>query len=913
MPSRDVPENRNIPLIEASPVPLAFNQNKFIRDLSETTDLASVFKKAIEDFDCSQIVRFRQGENVRSLVHERALFTDCLLHFAWHQYEWSDTISLVAVGGYGRGELHPKSDIDILILLDNKNPEQHTNSIESFLMLLWDIGLNIGHGVRTLDQCFEIASQDISVFTNILESRTLKGSTELLSALQSGTHPNNMWSYADFFQAKRKEQTDRHQKYNHTEYNLEPNVKNAPGGLRDLQNIQWVSKHYFGVKTLKALQNKNFFTEAEFSTFLSCEEFLWKVRFGLHTLTSRPEERLLFDFQKELAQLFGYADENSQLAIEKFMHEYFRVVLSVRALNDILLQHLDEAIINLDEKPKIKPINDRFQLNNQYIEAIDENVFKRQPSSLLEVFVIAANTSEAVGIRASTIRLIRDNANLIDDNFRNTPKNTQLFVSLLQSPHRLVTQLRTMRRYGILGRYLPEFNHIIGQMQYDLFHIYTVDAHTLNTIRIMRQFFLPIADERFPFPASVAKQLPKIELLYIAGLFHDIGKGRGGDHSELGAVDVELFSKRHNLSKRDTRLVTWLVRNHLIMSTISQKQDISDPDVIHAFAEKVGDQNYLNYLFALTVADMNATNPDIWNHWRASLLQKLYRETLHVLNRGLENPIDKAERIAETQESAMIIAREQNRFDEQAIWELWQTAGDMYFLKESPKDIIWHTYGILSHKYPEEPLILITESKLANHSVTQIFVRAKSSRNIFAAVTSALDSLNLNIQDARIYSTISGYTMDTFYVLDHNGYAVSTSPESINKLINSIETEINLVGDYREIISRRTPRVLKHFNKPTRAIIRNDLSNQYSILEINSPDRPGLLARLARIFVEFNVGIIAAKISTLGERVEDIFYITDKEGNRLSDPTLCQDLQDTICKQLDENNLDNFTNESVIK
>ena len=645
---------------------------------------------------------------------------------------------------------------------------------------------------------------------------------------------------------------------------------------------------------------KIFFTEAEYATLTHGEAFLWKVRYGLHMVAGRPEERLLFDYQKELAQLFGYQDQNGQLAIEQFMHEYYRVVISLRGLNDVFLQFLDEAIIKQGESACVTPINERFQLRDNFIEVTHNKVFAEHPSALLEIFVLAAQNQAISGFRAATIRLIRESRHLINGHFRDNPVNQDLFLELLRSPYRLVSQLRRMKRYGVLGGYLPEFDRIIGQMQHDLFHIYTVDDHTLNVIEMMRRLLLPDTTKQFPVVATIAKQLPKIELLYIAGLYHDIAKGRGGDHSVLGAVDAQAFCKRHRLSKRQTKLISWLVEKHLVMSSTSQKQDLSDPDVIHEFASTVGDPLHLDYLYVLTVADMNATNPDIWNNWRASLLQQLYNETKQALRRGLENPIDKEERINETQAAAMDMLLKTSVLQEQAIWELWQTAGDDYFLRETALDIVWHTREILSHDNPEQPLVLIADHTLkGNHRVTQIFIRAPSQNNIFAAATSAMDQLNLNIQAARIYSTVSGYTMDTFYVLDQAGHPIISNADNINPVRSQILEELNLSDHYSDIIQRRTPRQRKYFSAPTRTTITNNLPNPYTILEVISPDRPGFLAQLARIFVEYDIQVINANITTLGERVEDIFFITDKEGSRLSDPQLCRELQHSIQQQLD--------------
>jgi len=877
-----------------------FDEERFRQAFQHADSAVTAFKDAInavtEQFD----TRFREGENIRRLIYDRATFIDCMLHYAWHQFQWHDTISLIAVGGYGRGELHPKSDIDILILLDDNANDEHRDAIEKFLALLWDIGLDIGHSVRSVSQCIDIAAQDITVTTNLMECRTLNGPQHLAQILNEKAGAKHMWPNEAFFQAKMAEQQNRHKKYGNTEYNLEPNIKNAPGGLRDIQTIQWIAKRFFGVKTLAQLEGKGFFTEGEAAILHSGEEFLWKVRYGLHMLAKRPEERLLFDYQNELAAIFGYHDNDERLGIEQFMHMYYRVVLALRELNDVLLQFLDEAIVQRGKAKVVTPINERFQLRDGYIEANHIKVFSESPSALLEIFVLIGKSTDIIGVRASTIRLMRESRELIDDAFCNDTTNCALFLELLRSPHGLVTQLKRMKRYGILGRYLPEFGRIIGQMQHDLFHMYTVDAHTLLVVKFMRRFHHRDAEQKFPVAAHIVKRLPKIELLYIAGLYHDIAKGRGGDHSTLGATDAQAFCERHSLSRRDTRLVMWLVANHLLMSSVSQKQDLSDPEIIHNFALHVGDQNQLDHLYALTVADMNATNPDIWNNWRASLLRQLYMETKRALRRGLENTVDRQDLIEETQQ-AVLRRMMAGDIDEQHIWELWQTAGEDYFLRENAADIAWHTEAILNHPDPQTPLILIKESQSRDHNrATQIFIRAKDKYNIFAAATTALEQLNLNIQDAQIYSTVSGYTMDTFYVLNDDGEPIINTSEAHEKVIVALVAELSLVDNYSDIIQRRTPRQLKYFTAPTRTSISNDIKHDHTVLEVISPDRTGLLALIARIFIEYNIEVVSAKISTLGERVEDVFFITNHQGLRLSDSTLCETLQNSICQQLDE-------------
>lgn len=876
-----------------------FDQARFRNDLTEAgTRTIPIFKNAINAANVHFDARFDDGEVIGALIYERAIFIDCLLHYAWHQFTWTDQATLIAVGGYGRGELHPKSDIDLLLLLKEERAED-LESAQALLTLLWDIGLDIGHSVRTIAQCVDIAKEDITVATNVMECRDIAGNPKHCVELQKLTQPNNMWPADEFFKAKWDEQKARHRKHNNTEYNLEPNIKNAPGGLRDIQNIAWVAKRFYGVRTLRKLGGQDFFTEEEFALLLTGEEFLWKVRYGLHKLAGRPEERLLFDYQRQLAEQFGYQDTDTSLAVEQFMHKYYRAARSLREVNEVLLNFLDDAVLNRNGEPVITPINERFQLRDNYIETTNPEVFKKCPSALLEIFVIMGNNANIVAARPETIRLLREHRSLIDEDFRRDPVNTKLFVDLLKCEHALVTQLRRMKRYNILGRYLPEFGKIIGQMQHDLFHIYTVDAHTLSVVKNMRLLRHEDSKEKFPVGYACMQQIQKPELLYMAGLYHDIAKGRGGDHSTLGAVDALEFCERHNVKKHDARLVSWLVDKHLLMSSVSQKQDLSDPDVIHRFAVEMGDQQHLDYLYALTVSDINATNPTLWTTWRASLMRQLYNEASRALRRGIENPVDPQDRIEETQEAAILSLQELD-YDPGKVQRLWSYLGDDYFLRESAKDITWQSAAILDHDSKDD-LILVRETTSRKHEgATEIFIRTRDRGNVFTAVTSALDHLNLSIQDARIYNTErSGYTIDTFYVLNDDNQPIGDNPKLLEKIHSELRQELALVENYSDIINRRTPRQLKSFAIPTRTSISNEINNSTTILEVICPDRPGLLALIARIFSRNNLQLDNAKITTLGERVEDLFFITDSNGNPLSDPQFCETLQLQIRTELD--------------
>ncbi|MCY1286472.1 Bifunctional uridylyltransferase/uridylyl-removing enzyme [compost metagenome] len=884
--------------------PELFDRGQFQAELALKSSPIAAFKKAIRQADEVLNARFLGGRDIRRLIEDRAWFVDQILQQAWQRFDWGDDadIALVAVGGYGRGELHPHSDIDILVLLDSEDQEAFREPIEGFLTLLWDIGLEVGQSVRSVNECAEEARADLTVVTNLMECRTISGPDSLRLRMLEATSTEHMWPSGQFYLAKRKEQIHRHAKYNDTEYNLEPNIKGSPGGLRDLQTLLWVARRHFGSLNLHALVKEGFLVESECSTLASSQEFLWKVRYALHMLAGRAEDRLLFDHQRRIASLLGYEGNNAKLAVELFMQKYYRVVMAISELNDLIMQHFEEVILRVGEKGHIQPLNSRFQLRDGYLEVTHPNVFKRTPFALLEVFVLLAQNPTIKGLRTDTIRLLRDSRHLIDEDFRHDIRNTSLFIELFRCREGIHRNLRRMNRYGILGLYLPEFGQIVGQMQHDLFHIYTVDAHTLNLIKHLRKLQRPDMAEKYPLASKIMERLPKPELIYLAGLYHDIAKGRGGDHSELGADDAERFCQRHQLPQWDTHLISWLVKNHLVMSTTAQRKDLSDPQVIFDFAQLVGDQTRLDYLYVLTVADINATNPSLWNSWRASLLRQLYTETKRALRRGLENPVDREEQIRQTQSAAIdILVR--SGTDQDDAEQLWSQLGDDYFLRHTASDVAWHTEAILQHPHDGAPLVLIKEiTQREFEGGTQIFIYAADQHDFFAVTVAAMDQLNLNIQDARVITSTSQFTLDTYIVLDADGGSIGDDPQRIAEIRQGLVDALKNPDEYPSIIQRRVPRQLKHFAFEPRVTISTDAMRQVSVLELTAPDRPGLLARVGRIFLDFDLSVQNAKIATLGERVEDVFFVTDARNQPLSDPELCQRLQAALVEQLSQAN-----------
>ena len=648
-------------------------------------------------------------------MRDRARLVDTLLKTAWelHVGDYARDVALIAVGGYGRGELNLCSDIDIMILLPKSESTPWQANLERFLTFMWDIGLEVGHSVRTIDDCQRESAADVSVATTMIEARLLTGPEQLFEAMRRALAPERVWPTRDFFEAKVAEQTARHHRYHDTAYNLEPNVKSSPGGLRDIQTIGWVAKRHFNADSLDELVDHGFLTRSELRKLKTAQSFLWKIRFALHVLTNRREDRLLFDHQIKLAKMFGYEDATYTLAVEQFMQRYYRTAMDVSLLNEMLLQLFREAILS-DANVAPVPVNPRFQIRNDYVEITSEDVFDRYPSALLELFVVIEQHPEIRGVRASTIRQLTRHLWLIDEEFRQHPRNHRLFFEILSAPVGVTHELRRMNLYGVLGRYIPAFGRVVGRMQYDLFHAYTVDAHTLFVVSNLRRFAMPKYDHEFPALSRIMQSLPKPELAYLAAIFHDIAKGRGGDHSELGSVDAEAFCLEQGLSRYDARLVAWLVRNHLILSVTAQKKDISDPKVLHEFAKLVGDQNHLDYLYVLTVADVRGTNPKLWNNWKSSLFSEFYERTKQALRRGLESPIDKDELIAETQTRAreLLTCRGRGR---QRSSEVWQRLTDAYFLRHIPEEIAWHTQ-------------LLRERETGDHSSARVRAAAVRTR-----------------------------------------------------------------------------------------------------------------------------------------------------------------------------------------
>jgi len=813
--------------------------------------------------------RFEAGESVVELVHARARQIDELLVQLWEQHVNDTAAGLVAVGGYGRGELHPGSDVDVMILLPESISKATEESLSGFVTCLWDIGLEIGHSVRTVTQCSEEASVDLSIATTLMESRLLVGPEALFADMLAAIEPEHMWPSPVFFEEKRKEQIGRHHRYHDTAYNLEPNIKGSPGGLRDIQLIGWVAKRHFGATTLAELVDHKFLTPVQLQRLKEGEHFLWRVRFALHILTGRREDRLLFDHQRRLAQMLGYEDATYTLAVEQLMQRYYRTVMELSRLNEMLLQQFEEAIL-MDPNAPAEPLNERFEVKNGFLQT--------------------------VGVSAYTVGSIKRHLHLIDDEFRQNPRNHRLFLNILRAQEGVTHELRRMNLYGVLGLYIPAFGRIVGRMQYDLFHAYTVDEHTLFVVSNLRRFALQRYDEEFPHCSEVMQTLEKPEIAYLSGLFHDIAKGRGGDHSELGAVDAEAFCLEHGLAKSEARTVAWLVRHHLILSTTAQKKDLGDPDVINEFAETVGDRMLLDYLYVLTIADVRGTDPKLWNSWKAQLFRDLYELTRRALRRGLENPFEGEQLIVEKKDKAQRYL-DSTSVSEESIAQVWSLFNDNYFLRYRSSEITWHTEWLADSDIEHDIGLVDVRRRRTGDGVEAVLYTDQTKRT-FAHVTAALDELGMTIVDARIVPLDNGNSIDA-YVFMESDKRVDIDEARINKIRRTLTRILTAVDESVPKVTRAVTRQARMFTTPTRVNFSPGKSDDQTVFELTTADRPGLLSKVGQVFIEQGINIRSAKIMTIGERAEDVFYINEISGGALTETAL-DSLADALREKLDQ-------------
>ncbi|MFZ6657825.1 [protein-PII] uridylyltransferase [Undibacterium sp. TJN19] len=819
------------------------------------------FKEELKSAQLIVINSFKENHKAEQLLHDLCRNVDQVLSKIWRHFDFPKEAALVAVGGYGRGELFPYSDVDVLILLQQRPDALLREKLEKLVQLFWDIGLDIGHSIRTVDECLQESAADITVQTSLLEARLVTGSRKLFKDMQQ--------QYAEainpqkFFQEKLLELQQRHVKYEDTPYSLEPNCKESPGGLRDLQVILWVAKAANLGNSWRELAERGLITDIEARQLKRNERAFKDIRIRLHIYAGRREDRLIFDVQTAIAETFGFKTTEARRASEHLMQRYYWAAKAVTQLNTVLLQNIEAVLFPQPSVPR--PINAHFNEVNGFIDIARDDTFESTPSTLLEVFLVMARHSELKGMTARTLRALWHARLLIDAEFRHDIFNRALFLQILQSPQGITHALRRMNQMSILGRYLPNFRRIIGQMQHDLFHAYTVDQHILMVVRNLRRFTMPEHAHEYPFCSQLMANFNQHWVLYIAALFHDIAKGRGGDHSLLGMTDAKKFCYDHGLSRANTELIVFLVQNHLTMSHVAQKQDLSDPDVVQNFASLVKDERHLTALYLLTVADIRGTSPKVWNAWKGKLLEDLYRMTLRVL--GGEAP-SKDRELKNRQEEALKALRLYGLAPD-AHEKFWQQLDVAYFLRHDASDIAWQTRCLHDRIDSQTPVVKCRLSPIGEG--LQVTVYVKDQPDLFARICNYFDGKNFGILDAKIHTSRSGYALDTFLVIE------PAFANNYRDIINLIEHELT------EILTRQTPlsppnrgrlsRLSRTFPIVPTVDLRPDDRGQYYLLSISANDRNGLLYAVANILTKYKINLHTAKIMTLGERVEDVFIV----------------------------------------
>jgi len=815
--------------------------------------------------------RGRQVKGIEYFLKKRSENTDYLIveTAKEHKLNQIPDLGVFTVGGYGREELHPYSDIDLLLLSDKTLTKSDQKKIEKFIGHLWDLGLDVGHSVRTTKESVNQARKDIKTMTNMLEHRKLIGSEEILNKYLALLGTKNLWRNKNFFEAKLEEQIHRHNRFNNTEYNLEPNVKSSPGGLRDIHTIDWMLKNFQRNFSQDKIELRNILTSDEKRNLDKSKYWLWTIRYLLHEEAKREEDRLLFEHQISIANKLFPSVTNPSAAAEKLMHRYYRSALSISEINSTALQACKE-ITSKNKLSRKKTIDKNFYERNRLIHLSSSNGFRKNPSLLLELFIRLTENPHLKGISSQTLRLLKRDRELIDSSFRSKSKNINLFLQLLQSNRLIVTQLENMKNLGILGRYLPEFGRVTGQMQYDLFHIYTVDAHTLQVLRNMRRMILKKSASIYPLATKLIQSIPKIEILYIAGLYHDIGKGRGSDHSDLGKSIAGKFCSKHNFKHEDKEIVEWLVVNHLLMSVKSQKEDLSDPNVISQFAKKVKTKERLDYLYCLTVADVSATNPNLWNSWNSSLLSELYNKTLDYLN-NKDSVILSPE---ENKAMALNLLAENKKIDISEVKKAWKNFYSDYFESFNSRDLALHAKD--QKNFNNESLVKIIEKDPG--ALSTIMVCTKDRANVFATIIGILDSENINFLDAKLFGMKNGFCLDFITISNQAGEVISKNSSVAKSLTIRLKEALDQEVLSPKIVKRRQPKHLKHFNTDTIIEYKHDMTHRWTEIDIKTSDRPGLLASICQVFLDHGALIRKARIATYGERAEDKFWITSKEN-----------------------------------
>ncbi len=807
---------------------------------------------------------YLQSPRPARLLSEWTQTVDDVLTILWKQAGFSTRAALAAVGGYGRGELYPYSDIDLLLLLPEAPDADTTEKIEHLVGFLWDIGLEVGHSVRTESECLLVALQDLTIATTLADVRYLAGDPGTVAHLH--TTLRRAIDLPAYVAGKIDEQRARHLKHNDTAFNLEPNIKEGPGGLRDLHSVMWLAWGAGLDASWPALAREGLITVREVKQARQQQQFLQDLRIRLHYIAGRREDRLLFDHQMPLAQQLGFQDHGHRLASEVMMQTYYKTAKSVLLLNTILIEQLSD-LVNPETIEDIEPLEGPFVRHGKLLGTTPDDLFDHQPDQILEGFLMLQRHPQLRGFTPAALRAVWRGKNQINAAFRANPDNQQRFMEILRQPLRTADVLRRMNYCDVLGRYIPVFGRIVGQMQHDLFHVYTVDEHILRVLRNIRRFAIPQYDHEFPFCSMLMRQFDRVDLLYLGALFHDIAKGRGGDHSVLGCSDARYFCRRHGLSRADSAFVAWLVQHHLQMSAVAQKQDLSDPEVIRRFAELMGDQRHLTALYLLTVADVRGTSPKVWNAWKGKLLEDLYRATQRALA-GSGADLDMV--IEEKRQDALRILH-QYGFTSASRINLWKTLDSTYFQRHDAQDIAWHARSLHSQVSSPQPVVKARLSLVGEG--LQVLIYTPDQKGLFARICGYFDRIGYTIMEARIHTTLDGHALDTFQVM-HRSAESEHYRTTLKRIENELQKRLITQAELEPPQKGRLSRQLRHFPIPVMVHLGEPERDSIRPLTIVAGDRPGLLYRISRILVNHGINLHGARINTLGERAEDTFLIS---------------------------------------
>ena len=827
------------------------------------------FRERLKSGRASLAAAFLKKPEVNRYLTQHAALVDGVLSEINARIALPDSFCLAAVGGYGRGELFPGSDVDVLLLLPHEPTAEQQATLESWVQACWDVGLEIGHSVRTIDNCITEADADLTVETNQLEARFVWGNTALFDEFKNRFQAR--FDAQHFFEGKLAEQQARHARFDDSAYKLEPNLKDSPGGLRDLHTIHWLTQACGISGGWAGLARANLLTRTEARRIEHVERSLSALRIHLHLLAKRRDDRLAFDYQTELAAQLGLTATEHKRAGEHLMQGYYRAAKLIQRANDILIQSLRVRLFPVTVPPE--PLDEDFQVRANLLEARDPELFKRKPDALLRAIILYAQHPQLAGFEPATLRALWRGRTRIDAAFRANPAHRALFMTLLRQPCGVTRALRAMHRYGLLGCYIPAFGRIVGQMQHDLFHVYTVDEHILAVLRNVRRFTVPTLTHEFPLASKLIATFDKPELLYLAALFHDIAKGRGGDHSELGMADALRFCDQHGLDKTDSELVAWLVGMHLVMSRTSQKEDISDPDVIAAFTAKVGNTRRLTALYLLTVADIRGTSPKVWNAWKGKLLEDLY----HAAQARLAGDEDATSDIAGKQSEARINLALYG-LPNSAADALWQHLDTRYFTRFDAREMAWQARMLWRHT--TSPTAIVRARLSPAGEGIQVLVYTPDRSDLFARICGFFARIQYTILEAKTHTTRHGYALDSFQVMDLANRGIHYR-DFLSFVEHELARDLDPVRPLQPATRGRLSRHQRHHPYPTTVRLEADAPGYGHMLSITCPDRGGLLFEVAEVLMRNNVGVYAAKIDTLGERVEDTFLI---RGEVLQDP-----------------------------